>query len=127
MFKKKPKLGNLFVYTIYDNVSKKYRGLFYHYSDEDMIRTSLPTVLMDFPLRDINIYRIGTFDDDSGELLPSHRVLIPTSCYTFPHSRLSSDGDDLPLDDLDNEMKKAKNEMVANLSDTKNKKEVANG
>lgn len=126
--KKKEKLGNHFVYSIYDTVSKKWRGTFYHTTDEDMIRISLPTVLMDFPLRDIEVWKIGTFDDDSGELTPLRHVLIPTNCYLFPHSRLSSDGDDLSLDEIDTSMKEHKNKLVAELSEKKNAntKEVVN-
>lgn len=126
--KKKDKLGNHFVYSIYDTVSKKWRGTFYHTTDEDMIRISLPTVLMDFPLRDIEVWKIGTFDDDSGELFPIRHVLIPTNCYLFPHSRLSSDGDDESLENIDSAMKEQKNKMIAELSEKKSetKKEVVN-
>lgn len=123
--KKKEKLGNHFVYSIYDTVSKKWRGTFYHSTDEDMIRISLPTVLMDFPLRDIEVWRIGTFDDDSGEILPLHHVLIPTNCYLFPHSRLSSDGDDESLENIDSTMKEKKNEILAKLSEQKNSSKEA--
>lgn len=127
--KKKEKLGNHFVYSIHDTVSKKWRGTFYHTTDEDMIRISLPTVLMDFPLRDIEVWKIGTFDDDSGELLPLRHVLIPTNCYLFPHSRLSSDGDDLSLDEIDSSMKEQKNTIIAEMAEKKNeqKSEAANG
>lgn len=127
--KKKEKLGNHFVYSIYDTVSKKWRGTFYHTTDEDMIRISLPTVLMDYPLRDVEVWKIGTFDDDSGEILPLRHVLIPTNCYLFPHSRLSSDGDDLSPDEIDSFMKEQKNKIIAEISEKKNeqKSEVVNG
>lgn len=127
--KKKEKLGNHFVYSIYDTVSKKWRGTFYHTTDEDMIRISLPTVLMDYPLRDVEVWKIGTFDDDSGEIFPLRHVLIPTNCYLFPHSRLSSDGDDLSLDEIDSVMKEQKNKIIAEISEKKNeqKSEVVNG
>ena len=116
------------VYTIFDNVSKRYRGLFYHTTDEDMIRTSLPTVLMDFALRDITVYKIGTFSEESGLVKESRHIKIKTDCYTFPHSRLSSNGDDLSLSEIDTAMKEKKNEIIAKLSESKNteKKEVVN-
>lgn len=129
MFKAKKTNYTHFVYTVYDSVSKKYRGCFYHANDEEMIRTTLPTILMDFPLRDIEIRRIGMFNEDTGELFSSHHVIIPTSCYTFPHSRLSSVGDDLSTEELDKAMKEQKNEMLAKLSAMKNdenKEEVVN-
>lgn len=105
-----------YVYSVYDSVSKKYRGTFYASTDEEMIRTTLPSVLMDFPLRDIEIHRIGTFNEDTGELVGKHHVIVPTDCYTFPHSRLSSVGDDLSHDELDEKMKEIKNEKIAELS-----------
>ena len=43
------------VYTIHDKIAELYVGLTYHYTDEEMIRTFLPTVLMDYSLRDIEI------------------------------------------------------------------------
>lgn len=129
MFSKKQNLNYThFVYSIYDSVSKKFRGCFYHSTDEEMIRTTLPTILMDYPLRDIEIHRIGMFDEDSGELFATKHTIIPTDCYLFPHSRLSSVGDDLPAEELDTAMKEKKNEMIANLSakNEEEKKEVVN-
>lgn len=112
---KKNKTNINYVYSIYDTVAKRYRGTFYHSTDEDMIRTTLPTVLMDYPLRDIEIYRIGIFDDISGTIRPCVKKQISTSKYLFPHSRLSSKGDDLSIEEIDNEMKKSKAEMIEKL------------
>lgn len=111
------------VYTIFDTVSKQYVGLFYHSTDEDMIRTTLPSILMDYPLRDIQIVCIGTFDDVKG-VVHSVKVrrTLSTSKYLFPHSRLSSKGDDLSLDELDKGMKESKANAIANLSSAKNEK-----
>lgn len=115
------------IYTIYDSVSKRFRGLFYHTSDEDMIRTSLPTVLMDFALRDIKIFKIGTFSEITGVIQEKRHVQIKTDCYTFPHSRLSSKDDDLSLEEIDSAMKEKKSEMISSLSENKtNSKEVVN-
>lgn len=116
------------VYTIFDTVSKEYVGLFYHSTDEDMIRTTLPSVLMDYPLRDIQVVCIGTFDSTKG-VIHSVKVrrTISTSKYLFPHSRLSSKGDDLSLDELDKGMKEAKANAVADLSAKKDEKGVVNG
>lgn len=122
--KKDVQKGTHYIYTIYDSVSKKYRGTFYHTTDEDMIRTSLPTVLMDFPLRDIEVYRVGIFNEDTGDVFESHRVLIPTDCYTFPHSRLSSKDDNLSLEEIDEKMKEEKNKLIADIAEKKNKEAV---
>lgn len=117
-----------FVYSVFDSVSKKFRGTFYHSTDEEMIRTTLPSILMDYPLRDIEIHRIGMFDEDSGEIFATKHTIIPTDCYLFPHSRLSTPGDDLPQEELDKAMKDLKVEQIAKMSEEKssdkNKKEA---
>lgn len=115
-----------FVYTVYDSVSKKYRGTFYHSTDEEMIRTTLPTILMDFPLRDIEIHRIGMFDEDSGELMATKHTIIPTECYTFPHSRLSCPGDDLDINELDKSMKKTKVDLMTKVKEAEASSEAVN-
>lgn len=107
------------IYTCFDKVSKKYRGLFYHNTDEEMIRTSLPTILYDYPLRDIEIYRIGQFNENTGELVYLKPKLINTNCYTFPHSRLSCEGDDLSLSEIDKGIKENKNQIISKLSENK--------
>lgn len=117
MFTKKKNLNfTHYVYTVYDSVSQKCRGTFYASTDEEMVRTTLPSILMDFPLRDIQIKRIGMFDEDTGELFAMRHTIIPSDCYLFPHSRLSSVGDDLPQEELDEKMKEIKNEKIAELS-----------
>lgn len=109
------KSNELYVYTVYNLVSQKYTGLFYHYTDEEMIQKSLPIVLMDYCLRDIQIIRIAIFNDDNGTLtsLNSDKVIVDTNCYLFPHSRLSSEGDDLPLEKIEESMHNKKNEILA--------------
>lgn len=105
------------IYSIYDKVSKEFVGLFYHTTDDDMIRTSLPSVLMDYPLRDIEVYRIGTFYRDRGTVKGCvNKVKVRTDQYLFPHSRLSSKGDDISLDELDEHMKKVKADAIAKLA-----------
>ena len=109
------KSNELYVYTVYNKVSKKYCGLFYHYTDEEMIQKSLPIILMDYCLRDITIFRIGIFNDDDGSIqqLDKPKIPIDTSCYLFPHSRLSPEGEDLSLDEIQDSMQNKKNEIIS--------------
>lgn len=111
-----PFLNN--VYTVFDKVGKRYLGLFYSPTDEAMVRSSLPSILLDYPLRDINVVCIGQFDELRGEIVSSAPKYVDVSCYTFPHSRLSSVGDDLDLSEVDEYMKKVKSEQVAKSSDS---------
>ena len=129
MRRKEDLIGLYNVYTVYDKVSKRYRGTFYHTTDEDMIRITLPSILLDFPLRDIEVYRIGTFNDVTGELGKATRKRINTRCYLFPHSRLSSDGDNITHEELEKKMQEKKVSMIVNHGDNRDEdtqKEVVN-
>ncbi len=96
------------VYTIHDKIADIYVGLTYHYTDEDMIRNFLPTVLMDYSLRDIEIICIGIFDENKGVLENSPHRTIDTNCYLFPHSRLSPEGEDEKLENIEKRCKEIK-------------------
>lgn len=96
------------VYTIYDKIADVYVGLTYHYTDEDMVRNFLPTVLMDYSLRDIEIICIGIFDEQKGVIENSPHRTIDTKCYLFPHSRLSPKGEDEKLEDIEKKCKEIK-------------------
>lgn len=122
MLKSKIEFDN-YIYTVYDTVSNVYRGTFYHVNDKEMIKITLPSILMEFPLRDIKIYRIGRFSSKSGVIESINRKQVSTDCYLFPHSRLSSVGDDLSLDELDKGMKDTKNKIIASNSSNDNKKQ----
>lgn len=101
------------VYTIHDKIANMYVGLSYHYTDEDMIRNFLPTVLMDYSLRDIEIICIGIFDDNKGVIENTSHRIIDTNCYLFPHSRLSPEGEDVKLEDIEKTCKEIKAKQAA--------------
>lgn len=106
------------VYTVKDIVGKvhAYRGLFYCGCDEDFVRTSLFNILMDFPLRDIEVFQIGEFDDDEGVINPiKEKRKIDLNCYCFPHSRLSPQGENLPHEEVEKAAKKFKAQKMAEL------------
>ena len=96
------------VYTIHDKIADLYVGLTYHYTDEEMIRMFLPTVLMDYSLRDIEIICIGIFDEQKGVIEQTPHRTIDTNCYLFPHSRLSPEGEDEKLEDIEKKCKEIK-------------------
>lgn len=104
------------VYTIYDKIADNHVGLTYHYTDEDMIRSFLPTVLMDYSLRDIEIYKIGIFDENKGIIEGTEKIKIPTDCYLFPHSRLSPEGEDETLENIENKCKEIKSKAISKMN-----------
>lgn len=108
------------VYTIHDKIADVYVGLSYHYTDEDMIRTFLPTVLIDYSLRDIEIICIGIFDENKGVIENTEHRTIETNCYLFPHSRLSPDGEDTKLEDIEKKCKEIKAKNTVNKEENTN-------
>lgn len=119
-FKKKNKenVDYQYVYTVFDKVAQKCVGLWYSPTDENMLKTSLPSILMDYPFRDIQVRRIGRFETNSGLIEPMNCKVISLDSYTFPHSRLSSKGDDLTLEELDSSMKNVKAKAMSKHDDS---------
>lgn len=107
------------VYTIHDKIADLYVGLTYHYTDEDMVRNFLPTVLMDYSLRDIEIICIGIFDENKGLIENTIHRRIDTDCYLFPHSRLSPEGDDAKLEDIEKKCKEIKTKNTVTKEENK--------
>lgn len=108
------------VYTIHDKIADVYVGLTYHYTDEEMIRIFLPTVLMDYSLRDIEIVKIGIFDENKGVIESEEHSIIPTDCYLFPHSRLSPEGENESLENIEKQCKYIKAKNTVKQEDTTN-------
>lgn len=123
-----------YIYTVHDKVAGRCVGTFAGSSDAVMLRVSLPSILMDFSFRDIEIYRVARIDFVTGlvEGLDRPKV-IPLDTYLFPHSRLSPKGEDVSLQSLDNAMKELHHNMKKNLDEMiekqmkeNNKSEVVN-
>lgn len=108
------------VYTIHDTIADLYVGLTYHYTDEDMVRSFLPTVLIDYSLRDIEIICIGIFDENKGVIEQTEHRKIDTNCYLFPHSRLSPDGEDEKLENIEKKCKEIKAKQAVEKENNKN-------
>lgn len=112
------------VYSVQDKVKRvdnnatlhRFNGLFQVSSDDEFIRQCLFTVLMDLPLRDIDIYQVATFDDESGIITPCElRKLDLSNCYHIPKTTLSPEGEDLSLEELDKSAKDFKAKRLADL------------
>lgn len=121
MKKKELLAGHYNVYSAFDKVSKHFKGLYFATTDEDFIRLHLPTVILDTPLRDLSIMRIGIFNDITGEIKPAIKKRVSTDCYLFPHSRLSPVGENISVEDIEKTVNETKNEILATVgSNNKN-------
>lgn len=123
-----------YIYTVHDKVANRCVGTFAGSSDAVMLRVSLPSIIMDFSFRDIEIYRVARIDFVTGLVEGFDRPkVIPLDTYLFPHSRLSPKGEDVSLQALDDAMKELHHNMKKNLDEKiekqirdNNKSEVVN-
>lgn len=116
MRKSKLLAGLYNVYVVYDKISKHYTKMYFASTDQEMIRKYLPEIISSVALREINLFKIGIFNDVTGELKPTVKKLIKTDCYLFPHSRLSPNGEDVSLEDVERVVQETKNQVQAILS-----------
>lgn len=122
MRKSKLLAGVYGVYAAYDKVAKHYKGLYFANTDEEFIRLYLPTVIIDTPLRDVTIFKIGLFNDVTGEIKQCAKKRISTDCYLFPHSKLSPVGENVTPEEIEKVIIETKQEIIANNSN-ENKEE----
>lgn len=125
MFNSKKKLlaGDFKVYAVYDKVSKHYLRLYFNSTDEDFVRIYLPEVILQTPLRDLEVYQIGEINDVSGIIKSVSKRKINLRCYTFPHSRLSPVGEDVTHEQIEESINKTKNELKSAFADKENKED----
>ena len=115
--------GTYGVYVVYDKISKHYKDIYYASTDEDFIRLHLPTIVLNVALREITIFKIGIFNDVTGELKITTKKRINTDCYLFPHSRLSPHGENLSHEEIEKAVIETKNQIIAESKTLEDKKE----
>lgn len=115
--------GTYNVYCIFDKISKHYIKMYFATNDEDLIRKYLPEIILSVPLRELQIFKIGIFNDVTGELKSSIRKRVDTSCYLFPHSRLSPEGENLTHEEVEKAVLETKNKIITESDDSEKNKE----
>lgn len=86
------------LFTVRDVVTGQSTFIQLSHNDQSAIRDLFPVVSRGYPLKDIELYCIGSFDEISMNVTPCEPVLIPWSDYQFPISQaenLSLLGDDV--------------------------------
>ena len=111
------------VYVVYDKISKHYKDIYFASTDEDFIRLYLPTIVTTTALRELNIFKIGIFNDVTGELKSTTKKRINTECYLFPHSRLSPPGENITHEEVEKVVTETKNKIIAESKTTDEEKE----
>ena len=123
MRKQKLLEGTYGVYVVYDKISKHYKDIYFASTDEDFIRLYLPTIVTNTALRELTIYKIGIFNDITGELKNTTKKRINTECYLFPHSRLSPAGENLTHEEVEKAVTETKNKILSELKSSDKEKE----
>lgn len=121
MFGSKKKLlaGEHNVYAVYDKVCKHYLRLYFNSTDEEFVRLYLPEVIIDRPLRDVEVYKIGEINDVTGNIKSTPKRKINLNCYMFPHSRLSPKGEDVSLEEVEKTITNAKQSVQTSVTSEK--------
>lgn len=123
MRNKKLLAGTYSVYAVFDKISKHYKSLHFAVNDEDFVRLFLPKIIYSTPLREIQVFKIGIFNDVTGELKQTIKKRIDLNCYLFPHSRLSPEGESLTHEELEDSIIKTKNKIIADSSTVEDSEE----
>lgn len=120
MKKKELLAGKYYVYAVFDKISKHYTQITHCVNDETFIRTFLPQIILSIALRDLQIFKIGIFDDITGDIKPILKKRVNVDCYEFPHSRLSPIGENLSKEDIEKTLQETKNKIIAESSSNEN-------
>lgn len=115
--------GTYGVYVVYDKISKHYKDIYFASTDEDFIRLYLPTIVTSTALRELTIFKIGIFNDVTGELKITTKKRINTECYLFPHSRLSPQGENITHEEVEKAVIETKNKIIAESKTSDEEKE----
>lgn len=86
------------IYSVRDVITGQSTFIQLAHNQQAAIRDLFPVVSRAYPLKDIELYEIGEFDENSLKIISCEPVLIPWSDYQFPVSQaenLSLLGDDV--------------------------------
>lgn len=100
------------LYAVKDMVSNRFLSVSPADSDASFIRASLLSILMDYPIRDVKLYCIGSFDDKTGRLCRHRPRFVSWESYKIPESFAKEDSADVSLDKFDDFAKKQKEAFV---------------
>lgn len=104
------------LYGLYDKVAEKYLSITMCESAQMFVKNCLITILMDYPLKDVDFYCLGQIDQDYGIIKPCSPKLEDWECYRFPEKH----NDKLKLltmEQIEDFAKKKKHEFLEKTKD----------
>lgn len=99
------------IYAIYDKVAERFISTTISETDGMFLRQALFAILMDYAVKDIDIYCVGEFDTDFGYIKPVVPRQVPLSAYKFPETRESKDKY-LTIEQIEQAAKKKREELT---------------
>lgn len=104
------------VYGLFDKVANHFVSINTEESDEMFVRNNIYSILMDFPLNDVEYYQLGKFDETLGMILPCRPRLCSWDCYKFPKTRADKIHF-LELSEIEEAAKNKKHEFLVKTKD----------
>lgn len=90
------------IYSVLDKVSGKFLNTSVAESDAEFIRGNLLQILMDYPIRDVQLYHVGYFDEKTGKIRSRlHKRPVSWDSYKIPESFAKVDSKDISLEKFD--------------------------
>lgn len=81
------------VYALRDVVANDTKTVFHMKTDGLAVRSILPVYAPKFPLKDLILYQIGTYNDDTMEITPVPVRVVSWDCYKFPQENVNNSDD----------------------------------
>lgn len=104
------------IFALYDKVAKKFISTTLAETEEMFVRTSLFAITMDYPIRDVELYCVGLFDQDLGLIKPCTPRIVSWDCYKFPISRMEKERF-LTIEQIEEAAKAKKHEFIKKQKD----------
>lgn len=75
------------IYTVWDAIAAEAITTFASKTDGMAVRENMPTLAGMRPLKDLTLYRIAEFDDETLEIRPTEKQLVSWQAYKFPEAK----------------------------------------
>lgn len=79
------------IFGLYDKVAERFVSTTIAESEQMFVRSCFAAIVMDYPIRDVEFYCLGTFEPELGLINPCVPRLCSWDCYKFPEKRNSKD------------------------------------
>lgn len=75
------------IYCVWDSIAAEAITVFASKTDGMAVRENMPTLARMRPLKDLTLYKIGSYDNETCELKPCEKINVSWEAYKFPEAR----------------------------------------